>query len=109
MLYNIALGFAIQQRESGMYTQVPPSSTSLPPPWVVTEPRYEFTGSYSKLSLAVYFPHANVCVSILLSPCVTLPASPLCVHKPVLYGSVSVLAMQEVSSAPFFLDSILMH
>ena len=93
----------------------PPTWTSFPPPshptlslYVVTEPWFEFSESYSKLPMASYFTYGNIwcifpsCYSLRTSHPLLPPHPSSHVRKSVLYVCVSIAALQIGSSVLSF-------
>ena len=63
MLYNVALVSAVQYHESAIcpciYSLLPTTSP-IPPLWVITEHKAELSGLYSRFLLAIYFTYGTV-------------------------------------------------
>ena len=93
---------------SCMYTHIPsllgfPPTTSIPPLYIITEPWAEAPVLYSSVSLAIYFIHCRVYVSLLLSQFVLpSPSFPHSVHRSIIFIFVSISAPQISSSILFF-------
>ena len=100
--------FCQHQHESAIGIHMsPPISLPIPPLQVDTEPLFEFSETYSKFPLAIYFTYGNVSFHITLSIHLTFSSS--------LPMSISLFSMSVSSLLPckffstVFLDSVYMH
>ena len=92
---------------SYMYTYIPPSWASLPPPpsppplKVITEHQAELPVLFSSFPPAICFTHTDVFMSLLFSQSI-LHFFLHCVRVSFNYSCVSIPALQIGSSVPFF-------
>ena len=101
LLYTAVSVSAVQQSESAIRTHISPFLDFLPIQ-VTTEHQVMFPMLYDRFSLAIYFIHSSVYMSIPISQFIHPPSFPLGIHIFVLYVCVSISAWQLRSSIPFF-------